>query len=195
MAGMDRRIRVIGTLPYTFEPVDGDKAERERIPHGVAYCLVINPSGELLHIRRSKREQSYPEHHSVPAGHMDMRESLHEMPYETAKRELLEETNLTARKIVSFMDDQHIYDKPSGHVAFAFLMPVEDCSDLKFNDEIDDAYSRFEQAAEIQKLLTAFRWTPPSKIIVSELLRLHGNDLAGLYSSLLAGRPALPSAP
>jgi len=192
---MDRRIRVIGTLPYTFEPVDGEKAERERIPHGVAYCLVINPSGELLHIRRSKHEQSYPEHHSVPAGHMDMRESLHEMPYETAKRELLEETNLTARKIVPFMDDQYLYFPDSGHVAFAFLMPVEECADLKFNEEIDGAYSRFEQAAEVQKLLMAFRWTPPSKIIVSELLRLHGSDLAGLYSSLLAGLPPRPSAP
>jgi 8-oxo-dGTP pyrophosphatase MutT (NUDIX family) len=192
---MDRRIRVIGTLPYTFEPVDGEKAERERIPHGVAYCLAINPLGELLHIRRAKGQHSYPEHHSVPAGHMDMRESRCEMPYEAAKRELLEETQLEPRKIVPFMDDQHIYDKLSGHVAFAFLMPVEDCSNLKFNDEIDHAYSRFEQAAEVQKLLMAFRWTPPSKIIVSELLRLHGSDLAGLYSSLLAGRPVHLAAP
>ena len=192
---MDRRVRVVGTLPYTFEPVDGEKAERERIPHGVAYCLVINPLGELLHIRRSKHEQSYPEHHSVPAGHMDMRESRCEMPYEAAVRELREETQLEPRKIVPFMDDQHLYFPDSGHVAFAFLMPVEECANPKFNDEIDGAYSRFEQAAEVQKLLMAFRWTPPSKIIVSELLRLHGSDLAGLYSSLLAGRPARPSAP
>jgi len=190
---MDRRVKVVGTLPYTFEPVDGEKAERQRIPHGVSYCLVINPFGELLHIRRSKRELSYPDHHSVPAGHLDVKESICEMPYETAKRELLEETQLKPRKVVPFMDDQHLYFPESGHVAFAFLMPVDECASPVFNEEIDPLYSRFEPADEIQKLLITFKWTPPSRKIVSELLRLHGNDLAGLYSSLLGGRPERPA--
>lgn len=161
----DYRVAVTGDKPpYSFNPIDKKRAESERIPHGVVFCLAFNQYGELLRIRRSKHKEPYPGYNSVPAGHMDVMEGLRcETPADAAVRELWEETRLKPFFVKRFLDGQYIFDNDKGHVGFAYLMPVGPCPLPVFNEEIEPMWSSFESLDEIAKKLETEKWTPPSR--------------------------------
>jgi len=172
---------------YKFSSVEKNKAESERIPHGVVFCLAINQCGELLRIRRSKQKEPYPDHNSVPAGHMEVREdSRFETPEETAVRELWEETRLAPFYMKQFLGDEYIFDKDKGHVGFAYLMPVGPCPLPVFNEEIEPMESRFEPLDEIARKLETEKWTPPSRQIVEKLVASYPDGLEKVYRRLVA---------
>ncbi len=182
---VDYRVAVTGEKPpYSFSLIDKKRAESEKIPHGVVFCLTVNPYGELLRVRRARSNPLYPDHNSVPAGHMDVVDDRCETPEETANRELWEETRLVSRKVAPFLGDEQIVDRDKGHVGFAYLMFVGACPLMTFNEEIEPMESRFEPLDEIEKKLETEKWTPPSRHIVEKLVASHPDGLKELYEKL-----------
>jgi len=166
-----------GRPSYAFRPVEKEKAEKEKIPHGVVFCLATNPYGEVLRIRRAKDKEPYPGHNSVPAGHMEAFNGVCESPRETAVRELWEETKLSPRRVAPYLEGERICDPNGGHVGFAYLMPVGCCTLPVFNEEIEPMESRFEPLDVIAEKMKTEKWTPPSRFIVERLLEDYPDGL------------------
>jgi len=191
-------------------PIERELAEREGIPHEVVYCLTLREDGNLLIIKRAETKHPYPNHYSIPAGHVDVvsygkprnlflrilkilyrplfkydDELLCEDETLAAERELREETGLTSKLTKRIMEDTLFFDRTKGHFGLAFLCLVDE-QEPKFNEEIDPKYSGFLPPEEILKRLKTEKFTPPAKRILSSFLKRYPTrrSLEELYSSL-----------
>jgi len=176
-------------------PIERELAEREGIPHEVVYCLTLRENGNLLIIKRAETKHPYPNHYSIPAGHVDVvsynDELLCENETLAAERELREETGLTSKLTKRIMEDTLFFDRTKGHFGLAFLCLVDE-QEPKFNEEIDPRYSGFLPPEEILKRLKTEKFTPPAKRILSSFLKRYPTrrSLEELYSSFRKESPS-----
>jgi ADP-ribose pyrophosphatase YjhB (NUDIX family) len=171
---VDYKIRPDG-IEYAFSQVD-KKAAEAGIPHGCVYNLALRPDCTVLRIRRAKTKEPYPDHNSIPAGHLNVYEEdgqlICEEPLSAARRELAEETGFKPKKIAPILTDKLIKAEP--HIGFVFACAVGQDAEPVYNEEIDPARSGFEDPGVIKDKLKDEPFTPPARLIFNLFFERYG---------------------